>query len=282
MIKELTLKSRIKVNVGLKIGNKRKDGLHNIHTLFQELDIYDTIYLKKIDTGCHFTSNVDWLKNNADNLCVKSWLTMSSLFEMKGISIHLEKKIPSGSGLGGGSSNAATILKGLNTLYRLNLSSKRLELIGSSIGADVPFFIKGGTQLGDGIGADLTRIDKSVNGSYLLVIPSFQISTAWAYKESKLLLQGFTKNVNFKRLIERDNISFNLFKNDFESVIVPSYPEIGSIKEDLRASGARYASLSGSGSTVYAIFDDEVDAKSAESQFNKSHITFITKPYPNG
>ena len=113
MSEELILRSRAKVNIGLKIQNKRSDGLHNIHTLFQELDLHDTIALCRADSGCHFSSNIDWLDNSSDNLCVKAWMRMGELFDIKGISIHLEKIIPAGSGLGGGSSNAAAILKGI-------------------------------------------------------------------------------------------------------------------------------------------------------------------------
>ena len=279
MSEELILRSRAKVNIGLKIQNKRSDGFHNIHTLFQELDLHDTITLCRADSGCHFFSFFYWLDNSSDNLCVKAWMRMGKLFDIKGISIHLEKIIPAGSGLGGGSSNAAAILKGINRLYELGLERKELESIASSIGADVPFFIRGGIQLGEGIGEVLTRVNTNIEGTYLLVIPRIHINTAWAFSAYKILLQDDKEKVNFKSLIERDNISFKFFENDFESIIVPSYPKIGSIKDTLRDSSARFASLSGSGSTVYAIFDDEADAKSVESQFSRSHITFITQPY---
>ena len=282
MSNNLVLKSRAKINIGLKIINKRPDGLHNIQTLFQEIQLHDTITLKKIDSGCIFTSNVRWLDNSRENLCVKAFYLMLENYNIGGLSIKLNKIIPPGGGLGGGSSNAATIIKGLNLLYDLNIPIKEQKFLCSQIGADVPFFIKGGIQLGEGTGGELTKVFKKLDGFLLLVIPPLQISTRWAYGKTKRILEAVSKNVNFKCLIEKENIPYKLFENDFESIIDPSYPEIGVIKDTLRANKARYASLSGSGSTVYAIFDDEADAKSAELHFNKSHITFITSPYFEG
>ena len=282
MSNNLVLKSRAKINIGLKIVNKRPDGLHNIQTLFQEIQLHDTITLKKLDSGCIFTSNVRWLDNSRDNLCVKAFYLMLENYNIGGLSIKLNKIIPPGGGLGGGSSNAATIIKGLNLLYGLNIPIKEQKFLCSQIGADVPFFIKGGIQLGESTGGELTKVFKKLDCFLLLVIPPFQISTSWAYGKTKRILEAVSKNVNFKCLIEKGNIPYKLFENDFESIIDPSYPEIGIIKDTLRANKARYASLSGSGSTVYAIFDDEADAKSAELCFNKSHITFITSPHVDG
>ena len=274
----LKLKSKSKVNIGLRIINKRKDGFHNIHTIFQELDFYDTLTISKSSSGCSFSSNVDWLDNSSDNLCTKAYELMNEIFDIGGISIALNKVIPPGGGLGGGSSNAASVIKGINELYDLGVSCRHLERISSQIGADVPFFIKGGLQLGEGLGTKLTQIKKKINGFFMLVIPDFQIKTSWAYGKSKILLEKPSKAVNFKDLMEKNHIPFELFENDFESIICPSYPEIGVIKDELLANNACYASLSGSGSTVYAIFNDKADAESAELQLSKSHITFITTP----
>ena len=141
---EITLQSFCKINIGLKIVSKREDGLHNIHTVFQEIDFHDTILLKKTNSGCYFKSNVSWLSNDQSNLCVKAWEYLEDRYYVPGIHIELQKNIPPGSGLGGGSSNAASVLKGISDLYNLNIPLNDLCLIGSSLGADVPFFIKGG------------------------------------------------------------------------------------------------------------------------------------------
>ena len=272
------MQSFAKVNVGLQIRNKRQDGFHNIHTVFQELELHDIIVLKLKDSECEFTSNVDWLNNDLSNLCVSAWKRLKDIFNIGGISISLTKKIPPGSGLGGGSSNAATVLKGIARLYNLDIPTKELLSIAKSLGADVPFFINGGSQLGDGIGEKLTNLSGPIEGTYLLVVPNFTISTEWAYRGYKNFLHGDGDRVNFADSLERDRVSFEFFENDFESIVVPAYPEIGKIKSRLESLGSQFASLSGSGSTVYGIFDDESGAKSAESYFSSSYTTFITKP----
>ena len=274
----LVLKSHAKVNIGLQIRNQRPDGYHNIHTIFQELDFHDTIRLEKRDSNCQFSSNVDWLAKDDSNLCVMAWQKMVDVFGLGGVSIELEKRIPAGGGLGGGSSNAATILKGLRKLYELDVSDDELENIGIDLGADVPFFIKGKTQIGDGIGEILKPIKTVINGCYLLVVPDLHIDTKWAYGEFKNILDRPNEIVNFLGFIRKEIIPFELFENDFEAIVVPAYPEIGQIKNSLRVHGARFASLSGSGSTVFGVFDEDADAKSAESHFSSRYNTFITNP----
>ena len=274
----LVLKSHAKVNIGLQIRNQRPDGYHNIHTIFQELDFHDTIRLEKRNSNCQFSSNVDWLAKDDSNLCVMAWQKMVDVFGLGGVSIELEKRIPAGGGLGGGSSNAATILKGLRKLYELDVSDDELENIGIDLGADVPFFIKGKTQIGDGIGEILKPIETIINGCYLLVVPDLHIDTKWAYGEFKNILDRPNEIVNFLGFIRKEIIPFELFENDFEAIVVPAYPEIGQIKNSLRVHGARFASLSGSGSTVFGVFDEDADAKSAESHFSSRYNTFITNP----
>jgi len=272
----LLLKSKAKVNIGLQIRDRRPDGYHTIHTLFQELDFHDIITLEKRESGCGFSSNVDWLKNDDSNLCVKAWRKMVDVFGIGGISIQLEKRIPAGGGLGGGSSNAATVLKGLRQLYELDLSDDELESLSVDLGADVPFFIRGGLQSGDGIGDVLKPLKPRIDGCFLCVVPDLHIDTKWAYGQVKNILEKPKDLVNFTGFIQKENIPFELFENDFEAIVVPAYPEIGHIKNSLRAHGARFASLSGSGSTVYGIFDEEVDAKLAKSQIFSHYNTFIT------
>ncbi|MBT7515309.1 MAG: 4-(cytidine 5'-diphospho)-2-C-methyl-D-erythritol kinase [Candidatus Marinimicrobia bacterium] len=272
----MLLKSKAKVNIGLQIRDRRPDGYHTIHTLFQELDFHDIITLEKRESGCGFSSNVDWLKNDDSNLCVKAWRKMGDVFGIGGISIQLEKRIPAGGGLGGGSSNAATVLKGLRQLYELDLSDDELESLSVDLGADVPFFIRGGLQSGDGIGEVLKPLKPRIDGCFLCVVPDLYIDTKWAYGQVKNILDKPKDLVNFTGFIQKVNIPFELFENDFEAIVVPAYPEIGHIKNSLRAHGARFASLSGSGSTVYGIFDEEVDAKLAKSQIFSHYNTFIT------
>jgi len=277
----ILLKSFSKVNIGLKIFNKREDGYHNIHTVFQEIDFHDNIILKKRNSGCCFSSNVDWLTSDKSNLCVKAWQCLVDRFDIAGIEIKLQKNIPPGSGLGGGSSNAASVLKGLLKLYNLNISLNDLLRIGSSIGADVPFFIKGGCQIGSGIGDQLIKVENSIKKTFLLVMPEIHISTKTTFEKFKKILDYNQEKVNFANFIEKDKFLFKFFENDFETIIVPAYPEIGQIKKKLLSQGAVFSSLSGTGSTVYGVFDDEAKAISAESLFKVHYKTCIAHPVKN-
>ena len=275
----MILRSKSKINLGLKVLNKRSDGLHNIVTIFQEVDFGDKIQLVKHKTGCQIKSDVDWIPIDNSNICHKAYSALChELNQDFGVKISLEKRIPVGSGIGGGSANAATTLIGLNSLYNLGLNDKKLESIAVNIGADVPFFIKGGTQIGQETGGKLSPITKKLEAAVLLVIPKVPISTEWAYSQLKNKLKSDNSILRFVDLMRKDFLSFKFFENDFEKIVIPAYPEIGSIKNKLLDSGAKFASLSGSGSTVFGIFDDNVFAKKAESYFRNSHLTILTRP----
>ena len=195
-----------------------------------------------------------------------------------GVKIEIEKIVPTGSGIGGGSANAAATLLGLNSLFNLGLDYNKLESIGSYIGADVPFFIRGGTQLGEETGFKLTKIAKKLEVVILLVVPKVSISTKWAYSQIKNKLKSDNSILRFADLMRKDFLSFKFFENDFEKIVIPAYPEIGSIKNRMLDSGANFASLSGSGSTVFGVFDNKATAKDAESYFHNSHLTILTRP----
>ena len=276
-MRKLNFQSHCKINIGLKIERKREDGYHDINTVYQELLFHDIITLKKTKSGNSFACNIKNLENN-DNLCVKAWILMADKFGLDGISINLKKKIPVGAGLGGGSSNAAATLKGVNELFQLGLSSKDLKEVAIKIGSDVPFFINGGAQIGKGVGDVLTEVNPFVDSSVLLIMPKIRIDTSWAYGQIKNVLDEDNCDINFRRLIGEKKTPFKMFKNDFEIIIFPAYPEIGRIKSLLLKSGARYASLSGSGSTVFGLFDDEAKAILAESEFSSEYHSIITRP----
>ena len=268
-----------KVNIGLKVLSQRDDGYHNIYTIFQELNFGDSIDIEKRDHGFKIIANVDWVPTNKSNICYKAYTEIKKEFsEVKGIHIKIDKKIPIGSGLGGGSANAAALLKGIKKIYKLEVTESKLEGIGSEVGADVPFFIRGKTQLGEGIGDKLTQLPKAIIGTYLLVIPKISIRTEWAYSVIKNRLNNQNKNAKFSSFINEDYSSLQIFENDFEQIVIPAYPEIGAIKSKLLNLGARFASLSGSGSTVYGVYDDEASAKEAELLFHTSHQTILANP----
>lgn len=268
-----------KVNIGLKVLSQRDDGYHNIYTIFQELNFGDSIDIEKRDHGFKIIANVDWIPTNKSNICYKAYTEIKKEFsEVKGIHIKIDKKIPIGSGLGGGSANAAALLKGIKNIYKLEVTESKLEEIGGEVGADVPFFIRGKTQLGEGIGDKLTQLPKAIIGTYLLVIPKISIRTEWAYSVIKNRLNNQNKNAKFSSFSNEDYSSLQIFENDFEQIVIPAYPEIGAIKSKLLNLGARFASLSGSGSTVYGVYDDEASAKEAELLFHTSHQTILANP----
>mgnify|MGYP003683089041 FL=1 len=280
-MKSININSYAKVNIGLKILNKRSDGYHNISTVFQEIDLFDSITISKSDGPLKFSSNVEWLQNDQNNLCVIAYNYIKNIYKIGGANIVLKKNISRGSGLGSGSSNAAATMKGLREIYNLEVADSELIKIGSKIGADVPFFINGSTQVGEGIGDKLTSISSSMDAQYLIVTPDIPIDTKWAYSQYKNNLDNCSSPTKFSdsfrgKTINLDTLKF--FENDFESVVFPTYPEIGAIKNKLIALGAKFASLSGSGSTVYGIFDDDANIDKAFSHFFPRHKTFIAHP----
>ena len=281
MMNKVIINSNAKVNIGLKVLKKRRDGYHDIVTVFQEINLFDIISISRKSKVCNFNSNATWLKNDKTNLCVIAYEAMKKKFDIDGVDIDLTKNIPRGSGLGGGSSNAASIMKGIRELYSLNISDEELEDIASQIGADVPFFIRGSIQLGEGIGDRLTPLKINISGKYLIIIPDTEIDTSWAYSKFKNDLDSSILPINFASLSNEKTISLNklkFFENDFESIVVPTYPEIGKIKEALHALGAGFASLSGSGSTVFGIFNDDLSLDKALSYFSPKYKTFIANP----
>mgnify|MGYP003323551683 CR=1 FL=1 len=200
----ITFKSHAKVNIGLRVLDQRKDGYHNIHTIFQEIAFHDTITFSQTDNGCELSSNDENFPTDSSNTCIKAYVAVKVHYpNVAGIKIHVKKEIPQGSGLGGGSSNSASTLKGMNELYGLGLSNDELIELSLQVGADVPFFIHGGTQLGEGIGEQLTQLDIDLPQSILVIIPGIHISTKWAYSRLRKKLETRGKAPNFAGLIER-------------------------------------------------------------------------------
>jgi len=277
-LKILTVNSYAKINIGLKIINQRIDSYHNIETVFQEVQFHDIITIKKINEGYKLSSNNVDFPMESSNTCVQAYLRLKKEFpKLKGVKIHINKNIPMGSGLGGGSSNAASTIIGINNLYDIGLTTPQLKNISQDIGADVPFFIEGGIQHGQGIGDKLTPLKIKLPYTILLVFPNNTVNTRWAYSQIRNKLERPIKAVNFADLMEKEMIPFQLFENDFEKIVFSTYPEIGLIKSKLLENNARFASLSGSGSTVFGFFNDEADAISAELLFSKSFKTIITQ-----
>jgi len=274
----MEINSYAKINLGLHILNKRQDSLHNIITVFQEIDFYDQISIEKSDDFI-FETNVDWL-DKKNNTCIQAFEATKEKFpNISNIKINLVKNIPTSAGLGGGSSNGTAVLKGMNELFTLKMSQDKLIELSKKISADSPFFVNGGLQVGEGTGGDLSPIESNLNGVYiLLVMPDIKIDTKNAYK--KCLLKDKT-NIKFAGMLgelKNYDLSSELFYNDFEVYVFKTHPEIGKIKLKILDLGAQYASLSGSGSTVFGIFSNKQDALKAHQFFSLHFSAIVTNP----
>lgn len=271
--------SPAKINLGLFISRQREDGYHEISTVFQEVDVGDWLRVSPADKGCQISASGIKVPGDESNLIWQAWNLMQTRYSaVRGLRVELEKNIPPGAGLGGGSSNAAVTLMAVNDLYDLNLSPSRLEALGAELGADVPFFIRGGTQLGEGIGERLTPLSRPLPGVLVLVLPPVAVNTAWAYSQVKTVWTNPRPQPNFAGVFQDEKFAYTIFENDFERIVIPAYPEIGRIKQGLIQAGAVFASLSGSGSTVYGIFNDEASARKAELTLRPHGRTLLAHP----
>ena len=270
--------SNAKINIGLQVLNKREDGYHNIQSIFLEMDLEDALAFRPLPSYQLLVEGID-LPVDESNLISKAYQLIRSMAGKVDTeyAIHLIKKIPIGGGLGGGSSNAAATLNALNHLWKLNFSLQKLEKMGAEIGADVPFFIKGGVQLVEGIGDILTPVDPNLleGYSFLLVVPPIRISRPWVYLALIKTWQPIKRHPKFSPLSKP--MKWELFDNDFERVIRKTYPEISNIKEKLQKAGALYAGLSGSGSTVFGVFDNHQKAEVLFENFSP-YQTFLSSP----
>jgi len=253
----LSLKSYAKVNLFLEVLGKRSDGYHEIESLIQEISLCDNILLedKPMDITILCPNKKINIPSNHNNLAYKAANLLMAKFSIKkGIAITIDKKIPVGSGLGGGSSNAASVLKGLNQLWNIGLKNAQLQELGAEIGSDVPFFINGKAALVKGRGVKINTYFTMPKIWLVLVIPTISVSTKWAYGR---LDRELTKNINSARLprlkkLQVKDIVNNLF-NRLEGVVFKEYPLIKTIKEKIIACGASGALMSGTGSAVFGI-----------------------------
>lgn len=275
-----TLRAPAKINWSLYVLNKRDDGYHNILSLMHCIGLYDTLTFEVSDS-IELSSGMDI--PYSQNLVYKAAQSLQSYAETKiGAKIILEKEIPSGAGLGGGSSDAAYTLIGLNKLWGLGLSADELRTIGSRLGSDVPFFFSCPMAIAEGRGELLTPLEIDVSYTLLLIKPSVSVSTSWAYEKigSRVKGQGssmeLTKTgykINNIKLIygalKTGEISLLKSKihNDFEDAVIERYPVIGDLKEKLLDAGASVASMSGSGSSVFGLFENRDRAVEASERF---------------
>lgn len=254
----MKLKANAKINLFLDVLNKRKDGYHNIKTIFQEISLSDELLIRETGEtrgtgGIKIFCDNPQIPTDKRNLVYKASDLIKKQFGIKnGIEIKIKKNIPVGAGLGGGSSDAAAVLRGLNKLWNLKLTKNQLVKIGKQIGADVPFFLYGGRCLGKCLGDKLTPLKIGKTRWYVIVKPPFEISTKFAYSHlTELKKTGKIKLLcNFTLNPEQE---FQGLKNRLEDVVIPLYPEIKKIKEKILDYGAEFSLMSGSGSCVFGI-----------------------------
>ncbi len=279
-------KSSCKINLHLKIWKKLENGYHELETVFQEVPFYDDLEISVLNGSEEIIFRQEGLNiplgENEDNICVKAAKILKKRCEVeKGCSIVLKKNIPIGAGLGGGSGNAATVLKALNELWELELSFKELEKIGKELGADVPFLIQGGCAYATGIGDELIKIPNRLTNGYLLLCnPCVHIDTKKAYKNMKIYL---TKEYNDSIFGTASNESVEIvdfkgiFENDFELYVFDNYPEVKVLKNLFVTTNSVFSLMSGSGSTVFGFFKNRTDVDRVLKDIDNKYFTKIVK-----
>jgi len=243
-----------KINIGLNITEKRTDGFHNIETIFYPVQLNDVIEIHKSDKMTYENSGLLVDGGNGDkNIILKAYNLLSSDFELQPVNVHLHKIIPFGAGLGGGSSDGVFALKLFNSLFNLSLSEEKLYDYSKKLGSDCPFFIANKPCFASGKGDKLVPVEINLSNYYLVIVnPGIMVETAKAYSQITpcKITKSLKELINIPISLWRDVIS-----NDFENVIFNNYPEIKNIKDKLYSEGAIYASMSGSGSSVFGIFE---------------------------
>ena len=276
----ITIEARAKINLALSVLYKRDDGFHEIESVMQEIDFADRLSLSP-HTELRFSSNSEHLNTAPENLCLRAAAMLQENYGIPGLDIKLEKNIPMGAGLGGGSSDAAAVLTAGLRLYGMVYRHDDLSSMAAALGSDVPFFLQGGTCLATGRGEILHEVSLDKNYLVLLVLPQVSVSTAWAYKNLKM---GLTKErcdnkfIGFK-FQDLKAIGFRSeFKNDFEKVVFAAYPQLAEIKESLYRCGADFAAMSGSGSSIYGIFTRAETAGKAQEELQKKYDCRVVRP----
>ena len=250
-----------KINLGLNIVEKRPDGYHNLETIFYPINLQDALEVTKLEGEKEYELTLSGTPIEGDpdqNLVVKAYRLLKEDYpDMPSVDIHMYKHIPTGAGLGGGSADAAFMIKLLNEKFRLNLSTEKMEEYATRLGADCAFFIRNKPVFASGIGNIFEPVQVSLKGYYLVLVkPDIFVST----KDACALIQPAKPTHSLKEIARMPVETWRAtMKNDFEYSVFQKYPEIAAIKDKLYDMGAIYASMSGSGSSVYGIFREQVE-----------------------
>ena len=283
----IRLKARAKINLGLDVVRRREDGYHEVKMVMQMLRLYDQIDIEKTqESGILVRSNLSFLPTDERNIAYKAAKVMIDQFGLEqGVIIRIEKHIPVAAGMAGGSTDCAAVLYGMNKLFGLRLNQKKLREIGVKLGADVPYCLMRQTALSEGIGEILTPISPLQDCPILIAKPSVSVSTRHVYEHLKLNEQTMHPDIDGIVTALADGDLYGVtdrMANVLETVTIPEHPVIDEIKKQMMASGAVNALMSGSGPTVFGIFDDEEKAKKACEDMKASGLArqiYLTRPF---
>lgn len=277
----MILKAPAKINLSLDVKGRRSNGYHDVEMIMQTVSLFDEVEIVKAD-NIEVLTNLPYIPDDNRNLAYRAAQVFFDHTKIKsGAIIKIKKLIPVGAGLAGGSTDAASVLTGLNELYETNLTKPELEKLGESLGADVPFFFTGGTCLAQGLGEILTPIPNNLDCWAVIIKPAFSVSTKWVYenlKADKISKHPDTKDA--LEAIKQGNIPLmaRCMSNVLENVTAKRYHQIEKIKSELIKEGALGSLMSGSGSAVFGVYDNEKAAQVCAAVMNNKYDgVFVVK-----
>jgi len=284
---EMKVKALAKINLGLDVVRRREDGYHEVRMIMQTIHLYDQLTIKRIlENDIVIHTNLSFLPTNENNLIYKAAKLMKDSFDIEeGVDVELKKHIPVAAGMAGGSTDAAAVMFAMNKIFNLKADTKKLMELGVKIGADVPYCIMRGTALAEGIGEELSPLPPMVKCPVLIAKPAVSVSTKFVYENLKL--DEDTVHPDIDKLVEDiTNKDLHAICDDMgnvlETVTIPNYPIIDEIKQKMISDGAVNAMMSGSGPTVFGLFDDMATAKKAYAKMKESGLAkqvFLTSIY---
>lgn len=282
----IQMKALAKVNLGLDVIRRREDGYHEVKMIMQTVRLYDRIILEKTQKGISMETNLSFLPVNEQNIAYRAAKMLMDEFHIQsGLHIKIDKHIPVAAGMAGGSTDGAAVLYGVNKIFELGLTKRQLMERGIKLGADVPYCIMRGTVLSEGIGEILTPVSSLPDCHILIAKPPVSVSTKHVYENLKL--DKIEKHPDIDGMVEALRIEdlhgvTQRMENVLETVTIPEHPEIQQIKELMIKEGALNALMSGSGPTVFGIFDDREKGMRARDLLRKSSLvrhTYLVRPF---
>lgn len=282
----IQMKALAKVNLGLDVIRRREDGYHEVKMIMQTVRLYDRIILEKTQQGISMETNLSFLPVNEQNIAYRAAKMLMDEFHIQGgLHIKIDKHIPVAAGMAGGSTDGAAVLYGVNKIFELGLTKRQLMERGVKLGADVPYCIMRGTVLSEGIGEILTPVPSLPDCHILIAKPPVSVSTKHVYENLKL--DKIEKHPDIDGMVEALRIEdlhgvTQRMENVLETVTIPEHPEIQQIKDLMIKEGALNALMSGSGPTVFGIFDDREKGMRARDLLRKSSLarqTYLVRPF---